>query len=481
MIVVPLVLLAALAGRSAAAPSTGFQSARDFGCTEWHDCRRLALAAADRGDYETFHNLAWRAVQTGPPKDPALMFLLARAQALSGRPHDALIMLQRLAEMGVPSDVADNDEFVRTRQLPGWPEVSARIERLIHPDAPAPASSTAVAPTPSAKTPSPSPSLPSPSLPSPSPTATSPAPAAPPSPLPSPSTPSTPRPDGSRFSTEGFTLGGLAYDAVSHRFLVGDRLGRKLFVVAEGADHAVDFVRAPSAGFRDIAAIEIDDRRGDLWVISAAPADGGGTLHKLQLVSGRPLKSFPMDAGLEPVRLVDLAVTPGGGVLVLDSAGPQLLELRPGGAAVEHVMKIDALEPASLAAGGEAGIAYLAHRDGISRIDLRTRTATRVTAPASVSLAHLEQIRWRRHALFAIRVEPDGTHRIIRLDFNANGRAITHATTLEDPVPADGQTFVAISGDELVYMVDGSKDAAGRPRRDASGVADFVAYRVPLR
>ena len=143
MIVAPLVLLAALAGPSAATPSTELQPARDFGCTEWHDCRRLALAAADRGDYETFHDLAWRAIQTGPPKDPALMFLLARAQALSGRPHDALVMLQRLAEMGVPSDVATNDEFVRTRQLPGWPEVSARIERLTHPDSPAPASPAA--------------------------------------------------------------------------------------------------------------------------------------------------------------------------------------------------------------------------------------------------------------------------------------------------------------------------------------------------
>ena len=96
----------------------------------------------------------------------------------------------------------------------------------------------------------------------------------------SPSAASAGGPTGARFSTEGFTLGGLAYDAVSRRFLVGDRLGRKLIVVAEGANHAVDFVRAASAGFRDIAAIEIDVKRGDLWVVSAAPADGA-TLHKL--------------------------------------------------------------------------------------------------------------------------------------------------------------------------------------------------------
>src|SRR5439155_13806001 len=142
MIVVPLVMLAALAGRLAAASPAVFQSARDFGCTEWRDCRQMALAAADRGDYETFHDLAWRAVQTGPPRDPALMYLLARAQALSGRPHDALVMLERLADMGVASDAATNEDFRRTRELPGWPGLAARVERLNRPDA-SPAVSTA--------------------------------------------------------------------------------------------------------------------------------------------------------------------------------------------------------------------------------------------------------------------------------------------------------------------------------------------------
>jgi hypothetical protein len=477
-VVVPLVALAALDGRLSAAASTEFQPARDFGCTEWHDCRLLALAAAARSDYETFHDLAWRAIQTGPPKDPALMFLLARAQALSGRPHDALIMLQRLAEMGVPSDVVANDEFVRTRQLPGWPEVSALIERLTHPGSSLPASSAAVTSSPSAKAPTPS----SPSPPTSSATATPSAVVSPSSSALSPSPSSGLSANGARFSTESFALGGLAYDAVSHRFLVGDRLGRKLIVVADGADHAVDFVRAASAGFRDITAIEIDDRRGDLWVVSAAkPGDGAATLHKLQLVSGRPLKSFPMAASLEPVMIVDLAVTPAGAVLVLDSAGGQVLALRPGGTAVEAVMKIESVEPVSLTAGSEQGIAYVAHRDGVSRIDLRARTATRVTGPASISLAHLGQIRWRRHALFAIRGEPDGTHRIIRLDLNANGRAVTRSTILEGPMPLAGQTIVAISGDELVYMVDSSRDAVGRPHLGAPGPVDFVAYRVPLR
>ena len=447
LLVALLVPLASPAGRLDAVSPAVFQSARDFGCTEWRDCRQLALAAADRGDYETFHDLAWRAVQTGPPRDPALMYLLARAQALSGRPHDALIMLQRLAEMGVPSDAATNDDFVRTRQLPGWPDVSAGIERLSHPDSPAATPSATVGSSP---------------------------PSTPPSPM--------PIPEGSRFSAEGFTLGGLAYDAVSHRFLFGDRFRRKLIVAGEGANHAVDFVRADSAGFRDIAALEIDGRSGDLWVISAAAADGAATLHKLQLVSGRPLKSFPVAVDLEPVRPIDLAVTPAGAILVLDAAGSQLLILRRGGTAVERVMRIDAVEPASLAATDDENIAYVAHRDGVSRIDVRARTATPVAAPTSVSLARLEQIRWRRRALIAMRVDPDGTRRITRLVVNASGRGVTHATTFEGlALPPGGQTFIASSGDELLCLVDGSKDVNGDLLRRAPGMVDFIAYRVPLR
>src|SRR5579864_1139772 len=124
-------------------------------CREWRECQRLALDAADRRDYEAFHDLAWRAVQTGPSKDPALMYLLARAQCLSGRPHDALIMLQRLAEMGVASDADTSDDFQRTRALPGWTDVATLIERvrksaITAGPAPAPSDASAVSATPPA-------------------------------------------------------------------------------------------------------------------------------------------------------------------------------------------------------------------------------------------------------------------------------------------------------------------------------------------
>ena len=80
--------------------------------------------------------------------------------------------------------------------------------------------------------------------------------------------------DTLRFSTDRFVAAGLAYDAVSRRFVLGDQQNRKLRVVGEGLDHAVDLVRAESAGFLDVRALEIDVRRGDLWVASSDESRG---------------------------------------------------------------------------------------------------------------------------------------------------------------------------------------------------------------
>ena len=66
-------------------------------------------------------------VQKGPKEDASLMYLLARAQSLSGRPHDALVMLLRLADRGITTDAASNEEFAAVRRLPQWPDVEARL------------------------------------------------------------------------------------------------------------------------------------------------------------------------------------------------------------------------------------------------------------------------------------------------------------------------------------------------------------------
>jgi hypothetical protein len=441
------------------------QASRQVDCADWRDCRQLALAAAAGGEFETFHNLAWRAVQKGPPKDPSLMYLLARAQALSGRAHDALVMLERLAEMGVATDAVTNEDFTQTRQLAGWPEVEARIlattGRGTSPLTSEPAGKPRPAP---AATPQPvAPATPPPV-----------APAIPPGPVSTAATAAA----GFHFSTRQFMVSGVAYDAVSRRFVVGDRLGRKLFVVDERSHATTDLVGAASAGFFDIAALAIDEKRGDLWVASTG-SSGEGTLHKLQLVSGRPLRSFRVPSDREPVKLVDLAIAPSGTVVVLDAMTPQLFVLPAGGTALESVMRLDVQNPTGVAAGREEGTVFVSHQDGVSRIDLRSHSATLLAVPKGASLRGLGRIRRHGNGLIAVQVDDDGARRVLRLEMNES--EITRAVPLAVSIAPAEQTFaMTIAGNDLVYLI-ADPAAAGRSSSADTIHRQFVVYRVPLR
>src|SRR5688500_8384928 len=110
--------------------SASMAATQDGECREPQACSERALEARERGAYETFHDLAWRAVQTSRPDDPAVLYLLARAQALSGRRRDAAITLRRLAEAGVPNDAATHEDFRRVRELPEWPYIQTLAARL---------------------------------------------------------------------------------------------------------------------------------------------------------------------------------------------------------------------------------------------------------------------------------------------------------------------------------------------------------------
>ena len=242
------------------APSHGAQRPAPE-CHEWQECRQLALDARARGQYERFHDLAWRTVQTGPANDPALMYLLARAQSLSGRPRDALIMLRRLAERGVVTGATTEEDFDLARRQPGWQDLETLMERVARADrCPAAEPSTSavsarrcgrdacgVASGARCASPAPRTAL---------------------------RFELRHAEEVAHFSAEPFVAGGLAYDAVSRRFLFGDVLGRRVIVLGEGSDTTVDLVRAAGAGFHDVTAFEIDTKRGDLWVASTA-RDGG--------------------------------------------------------------------------------------------------------------------------------------------------------------------------------------------------------------
>ena len=447
------------------APANG-QSPRAPDCTDWRECRQLVETALETGELDHAQDLAWRAVQRGPKDDPELMFLLARAQSRSGRPHDALVMIRRLAERGVRTAADTHPDLERMRALPGWPDTEGLVAR--------------------ANAGEPAPSTPPPAAPAPAK-----APAAIGKPAParsaSPSTGSAAvdvalgAGEALRFNGSRFVAAGLAYDAVSHRFVIGDRDGRKLQVVGVGLDHAVDLVRSESAGFFNVHALDIDTRRGDLWVVSADETGSAGALHRLQLVSGRPLQAVAFGGDLLPLWPVDLAVTDGGAVIVLDRDG-RLLRLRPGGTTAEPLIPLELEGATSLTATGE-NVLFVASRRGLSRVDLTSKAITALAAPADTSLAGFERLRVYRGGLVGLQTDADGTRRIVQLELTANRRRVRTVTRFDLRFDATaGPVAFAVSGDE-VSLITGGPDPSG-PSADSSSAgspAELTVHRLRLR
>jgi hypothetical protein len=442
-------------------------------CGDWRECHQRAVEAASQREYEAFHDLAWRAVQKGPKEDASLMYVLARAQSLSGRPHDALVMLLRLADRGITTDAASNEEFAPVRRLPQWPDVEARLRGASAAES---VGVPAGLPAPPATAPSRAGATTSPPADDAA-SARAGGPRGPTAENLSPGEPGILAPsagarlieDALRVPSLTITPVALAHDRASGRFVFGDATGRKLVIVDERMHFVVDLVREASAGFYDITAFEIDARRGDLWVVSAEPATGATRLHHVQMVSGRPLARVELPDGLTPGRFVDVAVTPDGVVYVLDAAGLRLLSMRPAATALTVAARLDMQAPTSIAPAGE-GVVYVAHERGVSRVDTRSGRVISVRG-REAAMPAFARLRWNAGALLGVERLGDGTCRILRVPIDAATGRARSPQVLASGIAIPAPSAVSVS-DDAVYFV--SRDE----RANATG--DTLVKRIPL-
>ena len=323
----------------------------------------MAEAALAAKDYERFHDLAWAAYRKGKSTDPESMLLVARAQSLSGRPLDALVMLERIATLGAATDAPTSDDFARVRALPRWPDVAEKLGAPSTTKAPA---SSAKDPAPPAKAPAPA-KDPAPPAKDTAPPAKDPAPSAK-APTPSAKAPAPSAKSPLLFTTV-LTPDALAYDAVSRRYIIADRKARRIAVVDENTGQVATLVGALGA-LGEIGGMAIDSREGDLWVVSTG--DEGPQLHRMQLISGRVLSTVALDV---PDAIVGVAHVRDAGLVVAAADGTVWRVRRDGKA-----QKLIALEyvPRGLAAdaqgrlyvaGGTARLARFAVATSMRKID----------------------------------------------------------------------------------------------------------------
>lgn len=432
-----LLLLSVQTGASAASAAAGFFAGVQPDCGDARECRQLALAAIASGDYVQAHDYAWRVVQLSPPRDPAALLLLARAQSLSGRGRDAYVVLRRLADAGVVvNEVETSDEFRRVREDPRWPELLALYAELRT------NASATTSPSSARQIPVDAPERETPAREVPAREgAMSTPPAARVADSPSPASASVPRAPRARDDAPAETAApaamelrlppqlvsptALAYDAVSGRFVLATASGDALHVLSEVSGNAVRLVAEGWAGDAHPSAVAIDARRGDLWV--AANGSRRSTLHQLQLISGRHLRAFDVPADAGPAHLVSLAVGRDA-IYALDTADGRVFSLENGSPTPRVVASLPpGLKATSLAAAPSS--LYVSHTRGLVRIDLPSGRARPVAMPEDTEPAAFHAIAWHGSTIVGIRSSGEGSA-AVRLFLDRRGRAITRVETL---------------------------------------------------
>jgi hypothetical protein len=409
-------------------------------CADAADCRLQSVEAATRGEFELAHDYAWRAVQKGKKNDQDLMLVLARAQSLSGRPGDALVMLGRIADLGGAPDVASDPDFARVRALPGWPELAARLTGAPAPPPSAP--SAAAAPRASADPPAPASSAP--------PAPAVPAPSTPGAPAASPAPASSPSPETLSFTAPNLDPFAMAHDAVSRRFVIGDRRAHRLLIVDEVSKNTVNYVSASSAGFYDeLTAFSIDARRGDLWVTSARGSgdEAASVVHKLQLVSGRTLLEARAAEKSGPVRFVGVTATPDGTVYALDAVGNRLFRAQPGSRTFNEVMRFDSGIGVAVAAADDRTL-YVGGAKGLLRVDPVAKTTAAVRTPEQ--LTGFESLAWRSGSLIGVERVAD-SYLVVRINLDPAG---TRAQPRQILAASPRATVGTLAGDGFYYLSD---------------------------
>lgn len=250
---------------------------------------------------------------------------------------------------------------------------------------------------------------------------------------------------------------GLAYDSASRRFVLGDGDSNKLMVADEVFNHVNDLIGAASAGFGRLSAIEIDTRRGDLWVTSS---DGNGTssIHKLQLVSGRVLSQIALPSELEPIVVSDFAIFDDGTLALVDSQGARLLRVKSNGDRFDRPIALHVSTPSSIAPAN--GVTYVAHAEGLSVVDTASGRVTSIQPAKGVSLTTLRRIRWGRGGLIGIQEDGTGS-RLVRIRVNSNRHRATAIEPLDGDVQSTG-TALTISRDAAYYVAKTPEGAAIR-------------------
>lgn len=398
---------------------------------EVEDSRRVyrqALTAYEQNDHVTYLAKVRQASDLRP-SHPALLVRYAAALALNGEAEGALTRLERVAAMGIVSNVQSSDDFAALRGLPRFDAIVKRFE----------GNGRALG---------------------------------------------QPR---TEFTIEGLGLipEGMAYDSRGKRWFVSSVRTRKIFEIRRGAQ--------PRMLTRDLRwgvfGMVFDPTRNVLWATTSAlpqvegykaEDEGKSALLKIDARSGRVLEEIETrDA--RPHHFGDVALAADGTVYVSDGASNIIYRVQ--GETLEPFLQGPLVSLQGLAVNGTT--IYVAdYSKGLFAADLRTHDARLLPVPESVTALGIDGLYVAGPRTLIATQNGVFPNRIVRIRLSADGLSIAGTETLAANAAGMGDpTLGVVAGGRFYFNANAQWDHFGEDGtiKDPVRLVDAVVMSVPAR
>ena len=278
---------------------------------------------------------------------------------------------------------------------------------------------------------------------------------------------------------------GIAYDPVSQRFFTGTEQGELLAIDLDG--RVSTFVS--DGDLRQVLGVKVDAGRRLLWLAHGRypqpgpdqPADvGTGGVRAYSLDTGALVTAAELDERPVLHGFNDIALAADGTVYVTDTPRQAVYMLAPGAKRLELLLRDSGMtSPNGIVLSGDARTLYVAHVEGISSLDLATKSRRLLPVPADGSVNSIDGLLLHHEVFYGVQSSPY-LNRVVAAVLSPDGAAFARVWTVSSRTPAEyRQTTAAIAGDDL-YMIGGT------PVPDLYGGTNTAKpvrkiWRVPLK
>lgn len=392
---------------------------------------RDAAKAAEAKDFPTYLAKMEQAVALRPDY-PRMLVNLAAAQVANDRPEDAIATLGRLAALGLHSAVEKSEEFAALRDRKDFKDAVKLLAANVQPKG-----------------------------------------------------------EGEMAFTLPEMTGvveGIAWREKTGAFYFGDVHHRTVWL--RTADKKVRRFSAEDDAVLGVFGLVVDEEHGALWAAtSAVPAmrdytdaqDGAAGVAEFDLETGalRQVVRVPPTGDHQTHVLGDLALAPDGSVFLPDSGAGVLWRLAPGATALEAFLESAEFKSLQgVVVTPDGGALFLSdYANGLLRVELRSRRASRLDPPANTSLIGVDGlVRAPNGDLIGMQNGTKPT-RVLRIVLDGAGETVAGVTVLEAAhiTMADPTLGCIATGGNLFFIGN-----AGWSRFDLPGAGPTPPRTVPI-